>query len=347
MSRPTYNDEIIESYLLGSLPEAEAARLDELSFTDAGFAHALDAREQELVDSYVNGELEGARLKRFESHYLATPLRRERVNFARTFGIFARGPLPAPEGEDVKSVAQTREGRKGSGFFSILSAPFRSRPRLQWGFASVALALIVVVGWTAFESARRRASQPQSQEIGGSRVEPERGRGEVEERASSAEEFRGSPEVENEEGRNSPRETEPRATSEPNSDSKRRSQPAERRRPSKEGRGGVATFVLMPQMRGVERTAEISIPPGVALASMRLELEPNEHSAYRVALINQSNSRTLWRSGRLKARTTEEGMSLNVSVPAKLLSAGVHVLRVTAAEGEPEIVGDYRFRVVK
>ena len=59
MTKQTYNQQTISEYLLGSLPEAEAERLDQLSFTDDEFSAVLEAAEKDLVDAYVQGELRG------------------------------------------------------------------------------------------------------------------------------------------------------------------------------------------------------------------------------------------------------------------------------------------------
>lgn len=84
MSRATtYSARTITQYLLGSLPEAEIERLDQLSITDDEFAEALRAAEHDLVDAYAKGELVGAPLEQFESLYQASPARRERVRFAQ------------------------------------------------------------------------------------------------------------------------------------------------------------------------------------------------------------------------------------------------------------------------
>ena len=83
---------------------------------------------------------------------------------------------------------------------------------------------------------------------------------------------------------------------------------------------------------------------------MRLELEPDDHPAYRVELLEQSGQRAVWRSNRLKARARSDGAkSLRVRFGAGLLRSQTYVLRVSgvAADGASEIVGDYPFRVVK
>ena len=83
MKEQAYDHQKLTEYLLGSLPEAEAERFDELSFTDDDFAAALKSTENELADRYVRGGLNGATLERFQAHYLASPLRRRKVEFAK------------------------------------------------------------------------------------------------------------------------------------------------------------------------------------------------------------------------------------------------------------------------
>lgn len=136
------NQRVIE-YLLGSLPEAEKERLDELSVTDRAFADSVAAAEHDLVDAFVRGELTGQTLERFQSHYLATPLRREKERFARTLHGFA----------DRSAVT----GR----------APYAAlgRPLSRWILAAAVLTLAVAGGWLVYENARLRQQigQPQAQ----------------------------------------------------------------------------------------------------------------------------------------------------------------------------------------
>ena len=81
---PQYDEELVVQYLLGSIPEEEATRLDELAFVNDEFAERLRAVEYDLVDAYVKGELSGEVLDRFQSHYLTSPARREKVKFAES-----------------------------------------------------------------------------------------------------------------------------------------------------------------------------------------------------------------------------------------------------------------------
>ena len=75
----------LERYLLGLLPDEDAERLDEMSISDDEVAGRLRVVENDLVDAYVRGTLSGEKLERFESFYLSSDRRREKVRFARTF----------------------------------------------------------------------------------------------------------------------------------------------------------------------------------------------------------------------------------------------------------------------
>src|SRR4051794_21549435 len=83
--KPRYDDEQLVQYLLGLLPSEDAERLDEASIADDDVSARLRAAEDDLVDAYVRGTLLGETRTRFESHYLSSPRRRERVAAARTF----------------------------------------------------------------------------------------------------------------------------------------------------------------------------------------------------------------------------------------------------------------------
>lgn len=84
-------DRLID-YLLGSLPEDEAECLEEQVITDDLLASRLRGLEDDLVDAYVSGSLTGQTLRRFETFYLASPRRREKVAFARRLVAAIDGP---------------------------------------------------------------------------------------------------------------------------------------------------------------------------------------------------------------------------------------------------------------
>ena len=124
MSDPTYDQNALVHYLLGSLPEAETERLDELSIADAALAAKLEAAENDLIDAYVHGELTGETLEKFRTYYLASPTRRERVKFASALQEFSGSEeAPAIEAKSRESVSAKRGW--WAGVFAI--------PAFQWG----------------------------------------------------------------------------------------------------------------------------------------------------------------------------------------------------------------------
>jgi hypothetical protein len=72
-------------YLLGELTEAGQAALERELLIDRGKFDRVWAVESELIDSYVRGEMSRPDHERFEGHYLASPLHRERVAIAESF----------------------------------------------------------------------------------------------------------------------------------------------------------------------------------------------------------------------------------------------------------------------
>ena len=95
-SHELVHDGQLVRYLLGLLSDDEAERVDRLSVSSDEVAWRLRIAEDDLVDAYVRGTLDGEAIERFESFYLSTERRRQKVTFARTFvaAIDRRGGSP-------------------------------------------------------------------------------------------------------------------------------------------------------------------------------------------------------------------------------------------------------------
>ena len=111
-----YDEQLVIRYLLGYVPEAEAERLDELSVADEEFANRLAAVENDLVDAYVRGELAAQVRDRFQSHYLSSSRRREKLIFAE-----ALLAIPVPNAVPESIQAPARRSRKFD-FSPVLAA---------------------------------------------------------------------------------------------------------------------------------------------------------------------------------------------------------------------------------
>lgn len=133
------DDALLVEYLLGTLSGKEAERLDEMSIADDEIAWRLRAVENDLVDKYVRNELSGTTLQQFKSSYLASPQRRQKVDFANA----------------LLGLGQRHAG-------ASLDAPDRSagvRTFPYWALAVAATAIAVVGAAYLFAENRRLREQ--------------------------------------------------------------------------------------------------------------------------------------------------------------------------------------------
>ena len=329
MSNSTDQNQVITEYLLGSLPEVETERLDELSVTSQEFTESLSASEKDLIDAYVQGELSGAMLAQFESYYLASPVRRERVEFAEAFRVFARKHTAFGD-SSIRGPAELGRKRKG-GWRSTLNIFGGHYLALQWGLAAAAVVFIAAGAFLLVQNARLRQQVSLEQAH----------RDELQQREMLLQK-----ELDQQRGSNTLIEQELAQVRQ-----ERARLEEELKNSGKLPISGtaIASFVLTPQMRGVGQAQSVSIPINTVRVIMRLNLEPNDYQTFAVILIDQSNHQVLWRSGKLKARPQGENRALNVSFPAGLLKPQGYALQVSGifASGQSEALSDYPFKVVK
>jgi hypothetical protein len=328
MSNSTNQNQVITQYLLGTLPEVETERLDELSVTSQEFAESLSATENDLIDAYVQGELSGTLLAQFESHYLASQGRRARVEFAQAFQVFARKHTVF---DDSSIRGQADLYRKQTGRLSTLSIFGGQYPAVQWGLAVAALVLIATGTFLLLQNARLRQQMS---------IEHAH-RDELQQR-----EMQLQNELDQQRASNTATERELAQVRE-----ERARLEGDLKKSGKLPISGtaIASFVLTPQMRGVGQAQSVSIPVNTGRVTMRLNLEPNDYQTFAVVLIDQSNHQELWRSGKLKASAKRDDRTLNVSFSAGLLKPQGYALQVSgiSKNGQSEVLSNYPFKVVK
>jgi hypothetical protein len=319
MNGENYNTESARSYLLGSLPEQETLRYDELSFLDDGFDTFLRNVENDLVDSYVNGSLDAVTSKKFESFYMATPKRRQKVAFARAFYQHAdRDPTMEP------TVVKASE----IGFWEKLQLALRPA---TLAFGAVALLCLVGAIWLI-----RNQHGPQQVDV--AVTEPQNAVANIvapQERPVVAEA--------------SPTDTVTSPVNESRPEKRPADQPEVRKTPEPQTPRVpvVASFVLTPPLRGAGETKSLKLAQNTERAAFRLELEPVDYNAYKVELLDQTSS-VVWNAGKVKARG-DQMLSISVTVPAATLKPQRYVFRVSgiAPDGTEENIGDYAFRIVR
>ncbi len=344
------DDNELRQYLLGSLPEAETEVFDELSIVDDIFVERLDAVESDLIDDYVYGEISETERARFESHYLASPRRREMVKFAQAFQPFAKKKLLENAAGTTVALAETtvREPSLSRSepfsqavtesipwWSSVLNRLTIPNLRLQWGLGAVAVLLLMAGGWLLFETLRLQ------NQIGQAQVERITLKQREQELQAQLEQQRSAgSETERELGR----------VREKLAQLERQQlaqQPGGTQPPRVEL--NIVPFDLAPQMRAIGNDVTLTIPPGTDYVTLQLEVEPDDHPAYRAELRTQTGNQKVWGTGKLRSRAKGENRVVDVSVPADRLTMQRYILLLKgiAADGSVKDARSYAFRVVK
>jgi hypothetical protein len=307
------DDRMLTQYLLGSLPEEDAERLDELSVTDDAVAARLDEVENHLVDAHVRGELPAEYEAAFRSFYLATPYRRAKVKFASALAAAADVTVIATEstkplaGRSKPASAQPRPG-----FFGWLTQPHLG---LQWGFGFAALLLALVAGYLLFVN---RALMSRVMQVESLQTALDAKQHEVLAQLRA----QNTPPV---------------------------SLPAHTVNSAPAIVNVVASVLLLPQTRGVAQPAAVLVDKGAATIPVELALEPSDgFRHFEVALKDPATGKRLWSSGTLALKHSTNLSTVVVGLPAKLLKQQNYSIELEGitAKGAPDLAGTYAFHAV-
>jgi hypothetical protein len=314
------DDQTLRAYLFGLLPQDQTERLDELGVIDDEFAARLDTVESDLVDAYVRGELAGDTLAKFQTVYLSSARRRQKVAFAES--LYSLG------GKQLSPAATNRVASAKPAFgswFGIFAFP---RLALAGGLAMLLAIAALLIDNLHLRNGMRQATVDRAalqQRESDLQAQLDNEHASNARTASELEQVRKSlAQVDN-------------GTTAKHAASQLSSLPV-----------SVMTFVLAPQLRGGTQMPVLSLPQRTTQVDFHLELETNDFPHYRVALKSLQDDKVLWHSGLLTAVTKGQNSALSTSVPAKLLQPQGYQLDLTGmpSGGEGELVSNYVFRVV-
>ena len=168
MEQKAINDKTIVRYLLGELSEEEQAKIEEQYFVDDEYFEQLVAIEDDLIDSYVKGELSPLERERFEKHFLNSPQRRQRLEFAKTLMKVVAETVRAEQ--PVRTMVYDKSRPWWQALFNFLIAP-----NPAFSFAVLLLGAVVGGSWlmiqtqelrtrlTAFDAEKQLFSQRQQE----------------------------------------------------------------------------------------------------------------------------------------------------------------------------------------
>lgn len=159
----------LKEYLLGQLTPERGAPLEERLLTDRAFYEELSAAEDELIDLYLEGDLDAADRAAFESHFLSAPERQRKINFARALRRYVATEAAAPA-EAVEDAADPQaEAPPEAPPPELGPTPLRRnrfpmlfarRPALAFSLAAALLVSVAAVSWLAV--GRRTSQSPRN-----------------------------------------------------------------------------------------------------------------------------------------------------------------------------------------
>src|SRR6478752_4605262 len=83
MNQKITQEEIIRKYLLGTLSEPELSEIEQELFFNEELSRAADLIEDEIIEQYLDQELDARERKAVKTHFLRPPARRQKLDFAR------------------------------------------------------------------------------------------------------------------------------------------------------------------------------------------------------------------------------------------------------------------------
>ena len=305
----TNQEQIIQRYLLGELPEAEQAALEEAYFNDRRLFDRMVQAENELVDKYARGLLPPATRENFEKYYLAHPKRRERANFARALAE------RLDESDEVAAVSQP----DSESFWNRLIVSIRG-PKLAWALSVALLLMTVVAAWSLFETRRLRQAFS---------AHEQRER-ELQQQATSERQRAEQLAAELERQRDDQPVVAPSAT------------------PIKSVPAFASLVLAVGGTRSIDGAppALLVIPTGTEQVRLQLNLRENAYSSYH-AVLQAAGGREVFAWSRLVAKPAGSGGSLTLTIPARRFAIGDYILtlRGVSKTGEVEDFSKSIFRV--
>jgi hypothetical protein len=311
------SENLIRRYLLGELAEADQAALEQELLIDRGKFDRVWAVENELVDSYVRGEMPRADRERFESHYLASPLHRERVAIAESF--LTNIDRAVEETVEVSEKEPLVPWRR--------RFPLRS-PRPVFGLVLVmALLLTFGLAWSYIERVRLTGQIANLQK----EAQTERAFSEQREREQAS--------------RNQEFEKQIADVSRRNEQLKAELEQLRQRRQA--AAPTILSFLLTPApVRGEKAIPQSTITLLTGKASLLMELDHNDYANYQV-ILQTVEGREILRSRIDKVRFGKDRAFATLPVKAGELTRGDYILILLGqtADGKIDEIDRYFFRV--
>jgi hypothetical protein len=326
MDRKSKDEILIRDYLLGELPLAEQAQLEQRLMTEDDCFQVAAAVEEELVDQYLYGNLSKDEEEKFSRRFLATSEGAEQLRLAANLKRYA-----------LRHQAQKR-ARSSPGDADTLWRRGFPWSRLQSSASRYALAATVILLAAILLGLGWRVWRLQSQ------VEQLRaGQG-----ASTSLEREFQDQLADQQTRN---DDLARALQQAQEERARLEQEVLRLNGSGNDRPQplIATLTLTPGgIRGGGQSNLLAIKPSTSQVRLHLLVREPAYEVYQ-AFLQTDNGKPVWTSESLKPQIAGGRIHLRISLPAQFLSGGDYRLHLQGrtGQGNDEEAGNYYFRVAK
>jgi len=135
------DEQLLTKYLMGELSPEEQMELEDRYFNDDELYEQLQTFENDMIDNYVRGRLPEHQLEQFKKHYLASPHRRKKVEFADTLVEHINSVTEKEElVHETETESETMKVHKIARTTPLQSIFKQLIPIFKYGFAPAAIA---------------------------------------------------------------------------------------------------------------------------------------------------------------------------------------------------------------
>lgn len=334
MTNDNKNQDLIKRYLLGEADGSEAERLEDLYFADDEAFEQLSIGEDELVADYAQNRLTPVERERFETVFLRTSERQDKVRLAVNL-------YKAAQQENIVFAAETSkqnafDNETAFGFWQQLLSFLRNRqPAAQLSFAAIVLILVLGGVWFIF-----RNNQKMQEDLTARLDTPTP--------AASV-----TPTIEN---INSPqilqnansKATTQKSPTAPVKETPRNTNQTALPAPPQEKTHAPVTAFLALSVGGVRsggETKTLQLAPETTDIRLKLDFETDEFKDF-TADVSTVDGRVVWR-GQAVSNKSQTARSVSVNLPARRLAPGDYLVKLSGKSktGASRTIEEYYFTV--
>ncbi|MCI0622415.1 MAG: hypothetical protein L0387_12270 [Acidobacteria bacterium] len=315
----------MRQYLLGELSPEAQRQLEERAMTDAHCFEQLLLVEDELVDEYVCGSLAPSERAKFDSHFLSTPERHQKLRFAKSFRRYVSTAAAVERSE------ASQEQQRDSLWRRLLSPGQARQAMPAWSLATAFMCVTLVALWSVTQVRQLEHQLTQTQHLERQLTEERSRQSQLAAELQSEQSRRASLEQELASLKTAPGR-EPEASRQPGALT-----PA------------LFSFALTPGLvRDLQGSRKVTIPPGASWVQLELRWAGDEYKGYLATLFDDEG-RELWSQSASKTQAKVDNEMIVLTLPARLLPQGDYSLKLAGRRvaGDPDDLGKYYFRVIK